>query len=858
MRERNLEMLNDTLSILRRGYYQLNGKRVNLKLSVSQMKEISVFLPDDIQRISKETQFQHVYMSGRVGISCENMDSFTLTRKQMEMADILLPEGHQPVLVLNLANPVNPGGGVRRGAKAQEEDLCRKSSLLLSLESDMAQAYYNYNKSLHTYMGSDAIMITPQVEIIKDENGELLPESVIVSVMTCAAPMITEGKEGMSEQEYQSMVYNRIMGMLVVAAHLGYQMVVLGAFGCGAFGNDAEIVSDLFYKVMKDFDYNGMKLKDFFRRIDFAVMDHSRSQYNFKQFARNFSDFYREEEAAEAERNREKKRETETHLDQIRGSLFGGAVGDALGYAVEFCHEKEIFSVYGKSGITEYDLTDGKALISDDTQMTLFTANGILVGDTRSRMRGIGADPEIYVADAYFDWLKTQRSDMMTVSKHERFTKEGGRSWLLDVPELYSLRAPGGTCLTALETREKNGIVHNFIDSPINHSKGCGGIMRIAPIALRYRPGENSCISLETLDMEAAQLAAITHSHSLGYMPAAVLAHIISRCITSSDEMTLKEIVREARNTAAKLFDGDKHLKELLEIIDRAVRLSGNNASDLDNIHALGEGWVAEETLGIALYCSLKYQHDFSQGIIAAVNHNGDSDSTGAVTGNILGALLGYDVIEEKWKKNLELSDLILEMADDLCHGCLMSEYSPYKDPAWIRKYISMHRYQPVQTKPSYTFFWLIDEENGEFSNWYQRIFVIDDFEYGFVEQYMMAQKAKLFHDSRCYTQILRATTPAECKKLGKQVTPFDPSAWDGVKYEIVKEANRVKFEQNPDLMEKLLATGNSIMAEASPYDKIWGIGIDAKTAARTDPEKWPGQNLLGKILMELREEFRG
>ena len=89
------------------------------------------------------------------------------------------------------------------------------------------------------------------------------------------------------------------------------------------------------------------------------------------------------------------------------------------------------------------------------------------------------------------------------------------------------------------------------------------------------------------IDLKAAQLAAITHSHSLGYMPAAVLAHIISRCITSSEEMTLKEIVREARNTAAKLFDGDRHLKELLEIIDKAIRLSGNNASDLDNIHAL-------------------------------------------------------------------------------------------------------------------------------------------------------------------------------------------------------------------------------------------------------------------------------
>ena len=125
-------------------------------------------------------------------------------------------------------------------------------------------------------------------------------------------------------------------------------------------------------------------------------------------------------------------------------------------------------------------------------------------------------------------------------------------------------------------------------------------------------------------------------------------------------------------------------------MIDRAVALSENKKRDLDNIHQLGEGWVAEETLGIALYCSLRYQDDFSAGMIAAVNHKGDSDSTGAVTGNILGALVGYEAIDEKWKNNLELADVILEMADDLCHGCQMSEGSFYEDPDWIRKYIHM------------------------------------------------------------------------------------------------------------------------------------------------------------------------
>lgn len=83
--------------------------------------------------------------------------------------------------------------------------------------------------------------------------------------------------------------------------------------------------------------------------------------------------------------------------------------------------------------------------------------------------------------------------------------------------------------------------------------------------------------------------------------------------------------------------------------------------------------------------------NDFSKGIIAAVNHSGDSDSTGAVTGNILGTLLGYDAIDEKWKRNLELKDVILEMADDLCYGCQMTEYGLYRDEDWVRKYIYMY-----------------------------------------------------------------------------------------------------------------------------------------------------------------------
>ena len=215
--------------------------------------------------------------------------------------------------------------------------------------------------------------------------------------------------------------------------------------------------------------------------------------------------------------------------------------------------------------------------------------------------------------------------------------------------------------------------------------------MRVAPMGLL-----DNGMDIEQRDLEGAQLAAITHGHSLGYMPAAVLVHIISRIVfpTEGQEMSLKDMVLEARDTMAKIFAGDAHLGELTEIIDRAVFLSENGSeNDLLNIHKLGEGWVAEETLGISLYCALRYQNDFSAGMIASVNHRGDSDSTGAVTGNILGALLGYEAMEEKWKKDLELSEVILEMADDLFNGCRCVENGECQDPVWKEKYIHAHRH---------------------------------------------------------------------------------------------------------------------------------------------------------------------
>ena len=363
-------------------------------------------------------------------------------------------------------------------------------------------------------------------------------------------------------------------------------------------------------------------------------------------------------------------------LDRFRGSLIGGAAGDALGYAVEFMWEDRIFSKYGERGITEYDLDkNGLARISDDTQMTLFTATGLLLGTTRGRMRGIMGKYSDYIRSCYKDWLKTQDRTYPLPKEEDRY------SWLMNVPELYSRRAPGTTCCSALESD-----AYGTVEEPINDSKGCGGVMRVAPIGLYFNDRN---VDIREVARIGADAAAITHGHILGWMPAAVLVQIIHEI--SQDDAEIEEAVLHSIEMMKEMWNETPQREKLISLLERAVRLAHSAAKDLEAIHQLGQGWIAEETLAIAVYCAIRHRDDFDAALIASVNHEGDSDSTGAVTGNILGAKIGLSGIPEKYITNLELKDVIQEIADDLWHDCQMTEYDyEHRDPVWIKKYIRM------------------------------------------------------------------------------------------------------------------------------------------------------------------------
>lgn len=376
--------------------------------------------------------------------------------------------------------------------------------------------------------------------------------------------------------------------------------------------------------------------------------------------------------------------------DSIRGSLIAGACGDALGYEVEFSSRSSILDRFGSQGITQFVLHNGKALVSDDTQMTLFTANGMLMGITRGCMRGIGGCPEDYVDRAYMDWYLTQYPD----EQEHHIT-----SWIYHVPELHHRRAPGCTCLSAIHSLMKGDPVQN-------DSMGCGGIMRVAPMGLLlagYWGRQAMPYDCDRMLRAAGQVAKMTHKHPLGYLPAALLSHLIYR-LTPLSPMQAREMIRdlvdECMDSLVKAYpEQESYCKELTQLTRKAVVLALGPVPDAEALPQLGEGWVGHEAWAIALYCALRHLDSPEQALIAAVNHNGDSDSTGSICGNIMGAIYGYEYLRQQrlccpdghqLEDCLELHPVILELADDLSTSCIISEYENIDSPEkrrWYRHY---------------------------------------------------------------------------------------------------------------------------------------------------------------------------
>lgn len=332
--------------------------------------------------------------------------------------------------------------------------------------------------------------------------------------------------------------------------------------------------------------------------------------------------------------------------------LLGGALGDALGFPVEFTDSwQAIAAAHGAAPPERLAYAHPPpALISDDTQMTLFVAEGVIRAVQRMTSRGMCSPPGV-LRHALLRWYETQHRGSV-----EREVLDG---FLIREPRLHAMRAPGDTNLNALASWARNRCAWS------NDSKGCGAIMRSAPIGL----GAGSIGAAWKLALESG---AFTHEHPSGHLSAAYFAAIIQR-IARGDSLPA------AMERADTLLVEAPGYQETAHAISAARELAAAGPPSPDALESLGEGWTGEEALAIALACALTVEGDGPEATSAAlwrsVLHCGDSDSTGSLTGNLLGVMHGTRCLPHRWLEELELRELIERLGRDLFRSTWLDEF---------------------------------------------------------------------------------------------------------------------------------------------------------------------------------------
>lgn len=341
------------------------------------------------------------------------------------------------------------------------------------------------------------------------------------------------------------------------------------------------------------------------------------------------------------------------YRSRVRGCLLGGAIGDALGGPVEFWDLERIIDEVGEGGVREYlpEYLDGEpryGLITDDTQMTLFTVEGMIRASVRASSKGLVSTRAV-LGHAYDRWLDTQQLDGPSGSRD---------GWLIEEQWLYSQRAPGNTCLTALQEARSGGALERSMDPANNDSKGCGGVMRSAPFGL-FPPWPERPTDRYVFDL-AAEAAGCTHGHITGQLASGAFAVLI-RALLRGESLDGAVVT-----TMAELRTRDGH-EETSGKLEMAACWAQDEGGLPSRIEELGGGWIAEEALAIAVYAALSFPgpEQVLDALAFAVTHSGDSDSTGAICGNILGTLHGESYLPGELVFKVEGRGTILELADD-------------------------------------------------------------------------------------------------------------------------------------------------------------------------------------------------
>ena len=358
-------------------------------------------------------------------------------------------------------------------------------------------------------------------------------------------------------------------------------------------------------------------------------------------------------------------------LSAYRGCLLGLAVGDAMGYTVDSRSLAEIREDYGPNGLMGYDLVNGYADVTSYTQLAAFTCNGLLFGLTRGQMQGKMAPFVRYIALSHREWAAGQR---LWGRPQQTYC------WLLQQKEICRRH-----CMDTWMLDTLGRDVLGTPEEPVNHFTSPGALTAAVGVGMFFNP---NTMEQEEIDRLGAESVALTHGSPLAFLPGAVAAHLISRCLRQRNA-TLSELIEQSLEALSEQFGREYgQTEEICALVRQAMTMAQEETlAPVDAMERLRCETGAQVLAG-SIYACLVSERDFDNAMIIAVNHSGRSAAVGALTGAILGARMGAEALPEFYLECLEPAMLLVELADDLYHGCPMEMGSRMFDGDWDRKYL--------------------------------------------------------------------------------------------------------------------------------------------------------------------------
>lgn len=355
-----------------------------------------------------------------------------------------------------------------------------------------------------------------------------------------------------------------------------------------------------------------------------------------------------------------------------RGCLLGLAIGDAMGYPVDTKTWQQIQEEYGPYGLMGYDLRNGYAEVSSHTQLAAFSCNGLLLGMTRGQVYGKMAPFVRYAGVAQQEWAIGQRRYDQPSRNH---------CWVFRVPEMRHRHC---TDTRMVETLNRGNL--GSLEAPVNKYDTPASLASAIAAGIFAEPGR---LKWEECNRLGAESVALTHGHPLAFLPGAVVAHLVNRCLRHP-EKPLKVLIRGALKALKDQFvrEYPREVSQITALLEQAISLAEERLVQPADAMARLKCDTGAEVLAGAIYAALICEEDFDNAMVIAVNHSGRSAAVACLTGAILGSRMGEEELPEFYLDGLYIADVLRDLADDLVQGCPMVRGSLLFDGDWESRYL--------------------------------------------------------------------------------------------------------------------------------------------------------------------------